>query len=320
MIGIIGMMFVISLNAWFEEYRASKAFENNNFSQSQQLLQQHLACHPDDYTAWYNVGYLHYCQKDFEKAYAYYEQAQKSSDQQLVQKARFNAGNAALQMKQWQHALEQFEAFLQEQPDHEQAQQSRDYAKKMLETPPEEQQPQTEDQKSDKNKDENNKKNDSQESKNNQADSEQQESNNNTDQSQQSSQNNSENQHNKRDQSNQGNNGTDQQSHHADRNHGDQQQGTQNKPEEKFNKDLAAEQQKEKAQSDKYHDRKTHHNNDPKQLDAQQHNASASRDQQDPLYQLEQQLDHYDASQSKRLFNLLKRDGIHEQKSSGHNW
>lgn len=103
-----------------------------------QVLQDRVARNPSDPLALYNLGTAAFKAGDFKKAGACFSTLKpfcadkKISSNQSVQ-VYYNAGNTEFQLKDYQAALDSFEAVLTYDPAHQKAREKRDYIKQLLE-------------------------------------------------------------------------------------------------------------------------------------------------------------------------------------------
>jgi len=105
---------------------------------------------PDRPDILYNIGNAYYHTGDYEAAAKSYQEALKSENKLLQQKAHYNLGNADFRKKQYEAALKNYEEALKLNPDDIQARQNLDYVKKVMEQVKEQKDQQQKGDKSDK--------------------------------------------------------------------------------------------------------------------------------------------------------------------------
>lgn len=135
------LFFGTSTHALFDHSRAVALMQQGKFEQAKPLLQRLVTDNPDDAAIMYDAGVLAYKLNDFEQAGSYFKHvAENASSQQLKERAYFNAGNTAVELKKLQEAIELYEKALTLNPHNEQAQHNLEKVKEMLKKEQEQQQ------------------------------------------------------------------------------------------------------------------------------------------------------------------------------------
>ena len=134
-----------SATALFTRDRAAYAAQKNDWKKADGLLKDLVTKHPDDSELLYDTGVSSFELKQFNKAQAYFKNAAQNATNELKQQAHFNCGNSCVELKQLQEAIEQYEAVLAINHEHEKAKHNLEIVKQMLEQ--EKQQQQNQDQK-----------------------------------------------------------------------------------------------------------------------------------------------------------------------------
>jgi Ca-activated chloride channel homolog len=144
--------------AIFDYDLAIRESQKGNWPQATAQFKKVLTEHPDCADILYDSGVSAYKNAEYDKALAYFTKAGDSlnAKQVLREQAYFNAGNAQVQLKQLQEALESYEKVLTLNPDHEKAKHNKEIVKKMLER---EKEQKDQEKKEEENKDKENKEN-----------------------------------------------------------------------------------------------------------------------------------------------------------------
>ncbi|GMU19742.1 MAG: hypothetical protein AMXMBFR12_09340 [Candidatus Babeliales bacterium] len=109
--------------------------QKNNWPQAEQLLTQVIIENPDKPDALYDLGVVAYKNNNFDTALNYFNKAASHpmANSMLQQQAHFNAGNAHVQLKQLQEAIDAYDNVLALKPDHKEALHNKEMVKKMME-------------------------------------------------------------------------------------------------------------------------------------------------------------------------------------------
>lgn len=115
--------------------------QKDNWPAAQELLTKTIIDKPDRVDMLYDLGVAAYKNKNFESALNYFNKAaqHKDANAQLQEQAHFNAGNAHVQLKQLQQAIDAYDQVLALEPDHQQALHNKEVVKKMMEQQKQEQ-------------------------------------------------------------------------------------------------------------------------------------------------------------------------------------
>lgn len=115
--------------------RAIIQSQKNNWPATQDLLTKLVVEQPNRADALYDLGVASYKNNSFDAALAYFNKVAQRNDAslQLQQQAHFNAGNAHVQLKQLQEAIDAYDRVLAQNPDHAPALHNKEVVKKMLE-------------------------------------------------------------------------------------------------------------------------------------------------------------------------------------------
>lgn len=115
--------------------------QKDNWPAAQELLTKTIIDKPDRVDMLYDLGVAAYKNKNFESALNYFNKAaqHKDANAQLQEQAHFNAGNAHVQLKQLQQAIDAYDRVLALEPDHQQALHNKEVVKKMIEQQKQEQ-------------------------------------------------------------------------------------------------------------------------------------------------------------------------------------
>jgi Ca-activated chloride channel family protein len=129
------ILIPINAHAFFEYDRAIVQGYKGNWQESKELLKKALPSDPQNPTLAYDLGVSCYKTKEYDKALSYFQSAAQSPDglSTLTEQAWFNAGNAYVQLKQLQEAINAYDKTLGINPSNIHAQHNRDIVKKMLE-------------------------------------------------------------------------------------------------------------------------------------------------------------------------------------------
>lgn len=129
------LIFTNSCLAIFDYDRAIMQSQKNNWPQAEQLLTQVIIENPDKPDALYDLGVVAYKNNNFDTALNYFNKAASHpmANSMLQQQAHFNAGNAHVQLKQLQEAIDAYDNVLALKPDHKEALHNKEMVKKMME-------------------------------------------------------------------------------------------------------------------------------------------------------------------------------------------
>lgn len=122
-------------NAILDYDRAIVQSQKNNWHATQELLTQIVVEQPNRADALYDLGVASYKNNSFDAALSYFNKVAQGIDAstQLQVQAHFNAGNAHVQLKQLQEAIDAYDRVLSQNPTHPQALHNKEAVKKMLE-------------------------------------------------------------------------------------------------------------------------------------------------------------------------------------------
>lgn len=153
MVTLIILLFVpMCADAFFDNWRAQRAYNNKDYAQSQQFLANQTTTQSQ-----FNLADAQYRAGDLKAASDTFEQLSASKDPDVQQQALFNRGNALAHQKEYKPALEQYDQLLKQELSEamrERAQHNYDIVKKLLE---EQEKKEQEQQKQDQDKDNENK-------------------------------------------------------------------------------------------------------------------------------------------------------------------
>ena len=253
--------------------------QNGNWPEATAQLKKVLTDQPDRADILYDSGIAAYKNAEFDKALAYFNKAGDiaNAPQELREQAYFNAGNAQVQLKQLQEAIDSYDKALALNPDHEKAKHNKKVVKKMLEQQKQEKQ----DKEKEKQKEEN---------KENQQNQKDQEKENREENKDQQDQNNSDNQKNQ------------------------DQKDSEQKQEEQNNKQQNQKQEKESADDKSMADKKKEQEQQQKEQRAQKEKQSANtqsktdkQEQQQSSQKLSPALEHALNEREKKDAQLNKK-------------
>lgn len=135
----IYLFYLLSLHksvfGWFEYQRALSALENNDLESASEFMGAALLDKPFDPSRLYDAGVIAYKKGDFKQARDYFSASsdQAGSNEKLLEKVHFNAGNAEFKLNELEKAVEQYDLTLAINPDNEQALANRKMVAVMLE-------------------------------------------------------------------------------------------------------------------------------------------------------------------------------------------
>lgn len=130
------LLLLISNSYAILEYdRAILETQKNNWPQAEQMLTQVIIENPEQPEALYDLGVASYKNNNFENALNYFNKAatHPKAKTTLKEQAYFNAGNAHVQLKQLQQAINAYDSVLALKSDHQQALHNKEMVKKMME-------------------------------------------------------------------------------------------------------------------------------------------------------------------------------------------
>lgn len=121
------------LGVWSYDAAVARG-QSGNWTTAKQQLTTLLAEEPDRADILYDTGVASYKLGEHEKALAYFNKAaeQGNQDKNLQEQIHFNAGNAHVQLKQLQEAIDAYDRVLALNPTHERAKHNKEIVKKML--------------------------------------------------------------------------------------------------------------------------------------------------------------------------------------------
>jgi Ca-activated chloride channel family protein len=130
--------------------RAITSAQKEDWQGAQQQLNNLVVNAPNRADVLYDSGVASYKTGKFDEAYAYFDQAAQNSlnNKPLQEKAYFNLGNVAVELKKLEDAIEHYEKTLELNPENQYAKHNLEVVKKMLEQ--QQQQDQQNDQQDDK--------------------------------------------------------------------------------------------------------------------------------------------------------------------------
>ena len=131
---LIGISHIPHASAIFEYDRAIAQAQKGNWQKSRELLTHVVVDTPHNPQALYDLGISSYKTNQFDTALSYFNQAaSKASLSNLKEQAYFNAGNAHVELKQLQEAIDAYDKVLAINPANERAKHNKELVKKMLE-------------------------------------------------------------------------------------------------------------------------------------------------------------------------------------------
>lgn len=144
--------------------RVARLMQKGEYDKAKPLLQKMVVDAPENPEVLYDAGFVSYKTKDFKQAAAYFKQATRMPDASntLKEKAYFNSANTAVELKELESAITDYEHVLEINPGNEQAKHNLQKVKEMLEK---QQQEDKQDKKDDKQKDKDEQKKDEQDKK-----------------------------------------------------------------------------------------------------------------------------------------------------------
>ena len=116
-------------------YQAHKSYQKKEYKQAQKIYEKQLIADPQNPELNFNVGACLYKQDRHEDALHYFMRTTKASSglQKLKEHAHFNAGNCNFHLKQYEKAIDQYDATLKISPENKEAKHNKELAKKKLE-------------------------------------------------------------------------------------------------------------------------------------------------------------------------------------------
>ncbi len=146
-------ILTMHLHGIFEYDRAISKSQKGDWQQSKELLKNVLIENPENPEILYDMGVSSFKSNESEKALSYFSKAAKSSNASpsLQEKAYYNAGNAHVQLKQLQEAIDAYDQALALNPSNKHAAHNKEVVKKMLEEQKEKDKKDEQDKKEDKN-------------------------------------------------------------------------------------------------------------------------------------------------------------------------
>ena len=127
-----------------QNYQAHKSYQKKEYKQAQKIYEKQLIADPQNPELNFNVGACLYKQDRHEDALHYFMRTTKASSglQKLKEHAHFNAGNCNFHLKQYEKAIDQYDATLKISPENKEAKHNKELAKKKLEEQQQQQQQQ----------------------------------------------------------------------------------------------------------------------------------------------------------------------------------
>lgn len=112
------------LSAWKNDYLAACAMEKKDFKRAQDIYTEQLDQNPYDVTVNYNLGLAMYHQKKSQDALAYFQRAAQyaGDDNALREQALYNKGNALVDLKKSDEAIDAYRNVLDICSDNKKAQ------------------------------------------------------------------------------------------------------------------------------------------------------------------------------------------------------
>ncbi|MDR3551034.1 MAG: tetratricopeptide repeat protein [Candidatus Babeliales bacterium] len=152
---ILSLFVVANVSALFTYDRVARLMQKGEFDKAKPLLQKMVVDSPDNPEILYDAGVASYKTKDFKQAAAYFKQAahMPTATNALKEKAYFNSANTAVELKELQVAVADYEHVLEINPGNEQAKHNLQKVKEMLEKQQQEDKQDKKDKKDDKEKD-----------------------------------------------------------------------------------------------------------------------------------------------------------------------
>ncbi len=163
----VGTYLLSALN----QYRATRAYQRDDFNAAQQLLERGLVDYPHDSKLNYNLGCAYHKQKKEEQAQECFKRAVDASDMHLKEHAYFNMANSYVALEKLDDAIAAYEQVLALNQNNEQAKHNLEMIKKRKQE--QQQQKQKDDKKKDQKDDKQDNQDKNQNSENNQQDSQQ---------------------------------------------------------------------------------------------------------------------------------------------------
>lgn len=127
------LMLPLQIHGIFDYDRAISKSQKGDWQQSKEILKNILIENPENSELLYDMGVSSFKSNEPEKALSYFSKAAESSDASLREKAHYNAGNAHVQLKQLQEAIDAYDRALALNPSNKHAAHNKEVVKKMLE-------------------------------------------------------------------------------------------------------------------------------------------------------------------------------------------
>ncbi len=124
---------------------ARQAYEKGEFEQAAKSYIQAEVQRPEDEGLRYERAVAQYRAGQYADAEKGFISLAEAKNSDLKKRARFNRGNAAAMHKDYQGAVDAFETFLKDNPDDQEAKENLEWAKKMLDQPPQDEQKKSKD-------------------------------------------------------------------------------------------------------------------------------------------------------------------------------
>ena len=159
---VFSLIFFFPTYSWFEHDTAVNAAAKGDWAKAKKLLTHAVVNDSGNAGVLYDAGVASYRTNDFAQAVAYFEQAAHVAptvQNHLKEQAYFNAGNAYVQLKEFDKAIDAYDQVLALDAKHEKALHNKEVVKKMKEKQQQQDQQKKDQQEKDKkdNKDDNKK-------------------------------------------------------------------------------------------------------------------------------------------------------------------
>lgn len=120
-------------SGWYQSMQKGlEAYEKQNYEDALKFFIDAQLEDPDRPEFYYNIGNAYYKKGDYQSAYENYDQALKSDNLTLKEKALYNRGNANYRLGKFKDAIADYEAALKLDADDRQAAQNLEFVKKMM--------------------------------------------------------------------------------------------------------------------------------------------------------------------------------------------
>ena len=128
------MMSSSNIHALFDYDQAIWQAQKNDYKASKETLKKVLVHNPGSGQVLYDLGVSSFKDKEFDKALSYFSKAAQdtAASSLLQEQAHFNAGNAHVQLKQLQEAIDAYDRALALNPDNKHALHNKEIVKKMI--------------------------------------------------------------------------------------------------------------------------------------------------------------------------------------------